>query len=191
MDVSTSATHSRSILRHAVFAATLTAITFELTACGSGSSSAAQPSSGGPPYQRLVSAYVAYARCARSHGMPNLPDPQVDDQGNDHYPSLDLQGKWSWPQSVIHGCASVWDRVHAIRDQFDSQRGQGRAPSLTSRAQALAFARCIRAHGFPNFPDPNTNGSTYVDTLPPGFTKPNLSPQARAAINACSRPRSS
>jgi hypothetical protein len=25
-------------------------------------------------------------------------------------------------------------------------------------AGALAFARCIRAHGFPSFPDPSSNG---------------------------------
>jgi hypothetical protein len=26
------------------------------------------------------------------------------------------------------------------------------------KAAALAFARCIRAHGFPNFPDPSATG---------------------------------
>jgi hypothetical protein len=122
--------------------------------------------------------------------MPNLPDPQVDDQGNDHYPSLDRQGHWSWPQSVLQGCAKVWDRVHAIRDQFDSQHTARQAHSITSRAEALAFARCIRAHGFPSFPDPNTNGATATGAMPPGFAKPNLSPQAQLAINACSRARS-
>jgi hypothetical protein len=160
---------------------TVTAFTLVLAACGS----APTPSAGGSVYQRLVSMYVAYARCARSHGMPNLPDPQVDDQGNDYYPSLDRQGRWSWPQSVLQGCAKVWDRVHAIRDQFDSQQTARQTHSITSRAQALAFARCIRAHGFPSFPDPNTNGATYAGALPPGFTKPNLSPQALAVINAC------
>jgi hypothetical protein len=117
--------------------------------------------------------------------MPDLPDPEVDDQGNDHYPALDRQGPWTWPESVIVGCAGVWTRVHAIRAQFDSEHAPPprSAPSL---AQELAFARCIRAHGFPTFPDPAASGSAAVQALPPGFVKPNLSPQALAAIAACS-----
>jgi hypothetical protein len=118
--------------------------------------------------------------------MPDLPDPQVDVQGNDHYPALDRQGPWAWPESVIVDCAGVWARVHAIRDPFDSEH----APpprSAASFAQELALARCIRAHGFPAYPDPAATGSTAVQALPPGFVKPNLSPQALAAIAACSR----
>jgi hypothetical protein len=118
--------------------------------------------------------------------MPDLPDPQVDDQGNDHYPALDRQGPWAWPQSVIVGCARVWTRVHAIRDLFDSAH----APpprSAESYARELALARCIRAHGFPTYPDPSAVGSTAVETLPPGFAKPDLSMQALAAIAECAR----
>jgi hypothetical protein len=166
---------------------TVAALVLALAACGSSVSSSTPSGTGGPVYEQLVGAYVAYAACARDHGMPNLPDPQVDDQGNDRYPSLDRQGHWSWPASVLQGCAKVWERVHAVRDRFDSQQGQGRSPSISSRAQALAVARCLRAHGFPSFPDPSSSGSTSVGALPPGFAKPNLSPQARTAISACSR----
>lgn len=161
-----------------------TVLSFMPTACGSASRS--QTASGGSVYQQLVAAYVSYAHCARSHGMPNLPDPQVDDQGNDHYPSLDRQAPWHWPESVLAGCAKVWDHVHAIRDQFDSRHPQ--APtSPANYATQLALARCIRAHGFPTYPDPNANGSFTVGAVPPGFVKPDISPQARAAINACSK----
>ncbi len=45
----------------------------------------------------------------------------------------------------------------------------------------LALARCIRAHGVPNFPDPNpTTGNV---TPPPGLNK--NSPSILAAIQAC------
>jgi hypothetical protein len=183
MDASTSAAARNGMAA----VASVAALVLALAACGSSASSSALSGTGGSVYERLVSAYVAYAACARSHGMPNLPDPQVDDQGNDRYPSLDRQGHWSWPASVLQGCAKVWERVHAVRDRFDSQHGLGRSPSISSRAQALALARCIRAHGFPSFPDPSSNGSTSVGVLPPGFAKPNLSPQARTALSACSR----
>ena len=52
------------------------------TACGSAAGAGGQPSTGST-YQRLVAAYLDYAHCARTHGMPNLPDPQVDANGND------------------------------------------------------------------------------------------------------------
>jgi hypothetical protein len=157
-----------------------------LAACGGGQVASGRPASPGSAYPRLVAAYLAYARCARSHGMPGLPDPQVDEQGNDHYPALDRQGPWVWPESVIVGCARVWARVHAIRDRFDSEHAP--APrSVESDAQALAVARCIRAHGFPTYPDPSAGGATAVQALPPGFAKPNLSPQASAVIATCGR----
>jgi hypothetical protein len=182
VDVSTSATRRRA----AALALTTTALSLVLSACGSSSTNSSQTPSGGSSYQQLVAAYVSYAQCARSHGMPSLPDPQVDDQGNDHYPSLDRQGHWRWPESVLVGCAKVWARVHAIRDRFDSQHAQPRVSTVTY-AQDLALARCLRGHGFPTYPDPNTNGSFTVGTVPPGFVKPNISPQARAAINACAK----
>jgi hypothetical protein len=148
-----------------------------------------RPPSGASLYPQLVAAYVSYARCARGRGLPNLPDPQVDDQGNDHYPALDRLGHWRWPESVLVGCAKVWERVHAIRDRFDSQRAQPPASPLTYAA-GLALARCIRAHGFPTYPDPSGDGGYVVGSLPPGFLKPDLSPRADAAINTC-RPQGS
>lgn len=44
----------------------------------------------------------------------------------------------------------------------------------------LAFARCVRAHGVPNFPDPNANGQE-----PPSVKDISKSPRFPAASNAC------
>lgn len=177
----------RQSLRSAPLVAFLVFSALASSACGSRSANTPVPPPVSSVYERLIGGYVAYASCARSHGMPNLPDPQVDDQGNDHYPSLDRQGAWRWPASVIHGCANAWNRVHAIRDEFDSQHGEGRPASLSSRAELVALARCIRRHGFPTYPDPGPTGSSAPVAVPPGFVKPNLSAQAIAAINACRR----
>jgi hypothetical protein len=174
-------------LRRTALLVALTPLTLVAFGCGSPSPGSTSAAPAGSVYARLVASYVDYARCARSHGMPNLPDPQVDDQGNDHYPTLERLGQWRWPQSVLSGCASVWDRVHAIRDQFDSQQPQHRPQTAASAEQALAFARCVRRHGFPGFPDPGPDGSSPA-ALPPGFNKPDLSLQAQAAINACRQP---
>jgi hypothetical protein len=151
------------------------------TACGAASGAGSPPSTG-TAYHRLVAAYLSYARCARKHGMPNLPDPQVDVNGNDHYPSLDARGPWQWPHGVLVGCARVWTEVHQLRDEYDNLRGFNRALTPT---QALAMARCMRRHGFPTFPDPNAEGQ--FTQLPAGFSKTNPSPAARAALAVCRR----
>jgi hypothetical protein len=155
-----------------------------LAGCSSGSSSApsAPPPTGSASYNDLAAAFVQYAQCARTHGLPDLPDPVIDQQGNDSYPPL--TGSPRWPESVLTGCASVWDHVHAIRDLYDASHGlQNRSTFSLSPTQALAFARCIRLHGFPSYPDPGADG--VAGTVPPGFQKPNLSAAAIAAISAC------
>ena len=45
----------------------------------------------------------------------------------------------------------------------------------------LGFARCLRAHGVPNYPDPNASGQE-----PPGSKQLIASPQGQAAVGACS-----
>jgi hypothetical protein len=172
---------STSAARNAALAVSLG---LALTACGSGASATAGHGSGDSLFRQLVAGYVADARCARAHGMPNLPDPQVDEQGNAHYPALDRTGPWGWPQSVIGGCEHVWARLHAIRDRYDNTRPQ-RPASPATFANELRIARCIRTHGFPTYPDPSASGGFVVGSLPPGFSKTNISPPARAAIDAC------
>jgi hypothetical protein len=136
--------------------------------------------------QDLTTAYLQYAACARSHGLPDLPDPVVDQQGNDDYPGLTGNPSFRWPPSVLTGCASVWDHVHAVRDRYDASHGLvARANGHLTPAQALALSRCIRQHGFPDYPDPGPNG--IAANPPPGFAKPNLSDAAKAAIEACAQ----
>jgi hypothetical protein len=45
--------------------------------------------------------------------------------------------------------------------------------------EALAFSRCMRAHGVPSFPDPNSNGQLSTKGID---TK---SPQVRSAVGDC------
>src|SRR5581483_10991839 len=40
----------------------------------------------------------------------------------------------------------------------DGGAGQSAAKSRVRSAALLAFARCLRSHGFPNFPDPTSGG---------------------------------
>ena len=162
-----------------------------LVGCGSASRPAAAPTStvGSASLSDLTQAFLGYAQCARTHGLPDLPDPVVDVRGNDTYPGYAGTGSPRWPESVLTGCASVWDHVHQVRAAYDASHGlAARANGHMSAAQALAFSRCIRQHGFPTYPDPGPDGT--IADVPPGFDKQALSEAAKSAIQACDRPSS-
>jgi len=162
-----------------------------LGSCGSGSHPPAVPSTtvGSATLSDLAQAFLTYAQCARTHGLPDLPDPVVDVQGNDTYPGYAGNGSPRWPESVLAGCASVWDHVHQVRAAYDAAQGQAeRGSGHMSPAQALAFSRCVRLHGFPTYPDPGPDGT--ITSAPPGFDKRALSQAAKAAIQACDQPSS-
>jgi hypothetical protein len=53
--------------------------------------------------------------------------------------------------------------------------------------QALAFSRCMRAHGVAKFPDPSTNGRGIQLTIGPGSGVNPQDPGFRAAQKACGR----
>ena len=67
--------------------------------------------------------------------------------------------------------------------------GSGRQPNQAQlqqeRAQGLAFSRCVRAHGVPRFPDPDSTGR--IPEQWPGVDQG--SPKFEAANHACSRYR--
>ena len=55
-------------------------------------------------------------------------------------------------------------------------------------AQTLAYARCMRAHGVPNFPDPQTSGGGVGQSAGIGIDLGGInvnSPQFRSANHAC------
>jgi hypothetical protein len=111
-----------------------------LVACGSTgqpsgtATGAANPTSGGsdPALQ--------FARCVRSHGVPNFPDPksgggiQIPDNINPESPSF---------RSARQACK-----------QFLPDRAPPRGTSAQDRAAALNLSLCMRKHGVPQFPDP-------------------------------------
>jgi len=61
-----------------------------------------------------------------------------------------------------------------------SSSGTGGA-SAAYVSDKLGLARCLRAHGVPNYPDPNASGQE-----PPGSKELIRTPQGQAAVRACS-----
>ena len=61
-----------------------------------------------------------------------------------------------------------------------------KSASATGKGDPLAFSRCMRAHGLPDFPDPDPNGGITINSGGPGGK--NLGPDApafKAAQKAC------
>jgi hypothetical protein len=125
------------------------AVAIGLAACGSSSSSSTTTTGGGQRTQVQTRAAFSFARCMRSHGVPGFPDPTTrsfkfaltPSSGNMRSPTF---------RSAVTACQ------HLLPDGGPSIESPARTQARI--AAALAFARCLRAHGFPNFPDPTSTG---------------------------------
>jgi len=111
---------------------------------------------------------LAYARCMRSHGVADFPDP--DSQGHfNAIPNLNTSPQFQAAQQ-------------ACKDLLPNNGGMnttGGHLSAQQQAQLLRYARCMRAHGVENFPDPTSTGLTLPDGVDPN------APQFQAADHAC------
>ncbi len=122
-----------------------------IAACGSSSSSSSR--SGGPPTQAQIQGLVSFAQCMRLHGVPTFPDPTTSPRAfknafNTKSPAF---------ESGITACGHLLP--------VDVHRNQSPAHSPAQIAAMLAFARCLRGHGFPNFPDPTSSGELTHEML--------------------------
>lgn len=86
----------------------------------------------------------------RSHGVPNFPDPTAGGGGVDLPSAINPQSPAF--KSAQRACAKLAP---------GGPRGGARATESQFLA-ARTFAKCVRTHGFPSFPDPTRSDS------PPG-----------------------
>jgi hypothetical protein len=104
-------------------------------ACGSRPSSSSRASS---------SKAVTFSHCMRIHGVPDFPDPA----SRDGVPKVTPQQAGvsdSRFQVAQRACAQLL------------QPTQAQVPQLMTGM--LNFARCMRSHGVPNWPDPSTDSN--------------------------------
>ena len=83
----------------------------------------------------------------RSHGVPNFPDP-------------DSSGEIS-KEKVVPLASSPPFRPAQTACEYllpDGGTGQSAGQRQANAAEMLAFARCLRSHGFPGVPDPTSSG---------------------------------
>jgi hypothetical protein len=140
---------------------------FGFTACGAATKAASQPG---------INPGVKFAQCMRAHGVSGFPDPGG-----------------SGPQETPVSSAPAF--VEAQKACGGGPGGPG-LPRATEaqKAQAIAFAKCMRANGVPEWPDPvygpPSNPTTTVLAIhgmafvfPPGLSL--QSPALRRAASTC------
>jgi hypothetical protein len=171
-----------SRLRHAaVTAGVVIAAGLLVAACGSSPSgpgvASAGPSAGHGKTASGGSSKaspLAYSRCMRAHGIKDFPDPNssggIAIQG---HPGDDLDPNGARFRAADQACKLL------LPAPPTSGAGQAKAA-----AAMLRYARCMRAHGIADFPDPKGNGELALNGKPGGDLDPN-NPQFKSANNAC------
>lgn len=116
-----------------------------IAACGSASPT---KSSSGLTGQGKFAGALAFARCMRSHAVPNFPDPKVT--GN----SIQILGSSS-------GINTQAPAFKSAQQSCKHRLPGGGSPShhqiAQAKAQLLTISQCMRAHGISGFPDPTTS----------------------------------
>jgi hypothetical protein len=115
-------------------------------ACGGGATPPAGPAAGGPArYQQAL----AYSRCMRAHGVPDFPDPDASGNIIQHVSGGQPPDNGPRAQAADSTCH------HLLPG------GGAGGPGVQRRIvnELLQLARCMRAHGEPDFPDPTVGGT--------------------------------
>jgi len=130
---------------------------------------------------QLLALGQEWVQCLRDKGLTRMPDAELSQEGYLQFPA---SGGYNWKddlrkhQSIIDACQPIEDRYppNAFRpkDQFT-------ADDLRKLAE---YAECVRNHGIPDFPDPNSAGEFDLSGTPlaNGIPGP-LRDQAEAACH--------
>ncbi len=110
--------------------------------------------------------FLAYSRCMRSHGVLDFPDPTTPAGGGvafsiDGGPGSDLNPNNPKFKAANRGCQPLLPAGV-----------QSATPASPKVAAEVRWARCLRSHGVPSFPDPNKQGafdSAKFDSSSPAF----------------------
>lgn len=143
-------------------AAAVAATVLALLAVACGGSNSPGATGRGSPGNSAVTSAVAYSACMRSHGVPNYPDPGSDGNlpkgnaqafgvSNSQYQTAERACRHLLPNSDTSFTASLTQCL---------MTGDC-PPALVQRALSagLRFARCMRDHGVPNWPDPTVDST--------------------------------
>jgi hypothetical protein len=163
--------------RAGIVAAALAATALLAAACSGGTNSngASTASHSVPDTQQQA---LAYAECIRAHGDPGFPDPKQGPGGAWLYPVT--------PQTQQDFTGPAFKAAQRACKKLQPNQPFTAAQRQAALNQLLKLARCMRANGVTNFPDPTTDGGGVGLRL--GANIDSNSPQFQAAQKACHMP---
>jgi FAD linked oxidases, C-terminal domain len=126
---------------------------------------------------------TAYAACMRSHGVTNFYFTKESNLPPDT-PAINIAG-WAVSAASVHQGSPTYKAASSACE--DKMPGGPPAPMTEAQKEAaLRQAACIRAHGFPTYPDPVFPAGGGVEQQPaPGIDEG--SPQFQKAMQDCSK----
>lgn len=149
-----------------------------LTACSGGSSEAAADKDAGKKAGGQASPTspaergLAYAKCMRENGVAKFPDPEGG-------------GIRLGPDSGVDMQSPEFKKAQeACKDLSPQGEGGPNGGKPLDSAKVAAWAKCMRAHGVPKFPDPEIDGgSMVIDMSAVGMAGDD--PKFEKAMEAC------
>jgi hypothetical protein len=134
---------------------------------------------------------VGYADCIRSHGVPGYPDPSDGQLAKGDAAAYHVSP--SVFTAAQRACQNLLPNAGSFQEQSSQCSLSGDCPPAVVQ-QMLAidrkFARCMRSHGVPNWPDPSIglDGSPVFRVSKAGIThSQTLSPPMSDTIDECRR----
>jgi hypothetical protein len=113
---------------------------------------------------------LQFARCMRSHGVANYPDPSANGGQLQNILKAGLDTQSPGYQAALQACKKYTPAGHMTPAQ-----------SAAENAKGLEFTQCMRLHGVSNYPDPSLGpDGQQVINLNPTHIDPNSSIVQRA-----------
>ena len=136
--------------------------------CGGGGTAATTTTQSG-----TVASALAFARCMRSNGIPNWPDPT---------------SSGFFDKSKLRSLGVSVSRVRALEEgtcNIPLPSDQGYTITPADQADYLAAAACMRSHGFAEFPDPRFQNNNVQTNIPSNINQD--SSQFKSAATTCTK----
>jgi hypothetical protein len=163
-------------MRQAAVVAAATAIL--AAACAGGGS---HPSGTATPGPDSVQQIDLFAQCMRSHGEPDFYLTSRKSNSNSSATVLSIMG-----YQVTGIDPQTAQFASAMKSCKHLLPGGGGQPMSQQQLNGLVKeAECMRAHGFPDYPDPERGANGGVEELPLPSSIDTSSPQFQAAEKTC------
>jgi hypothetical protein len=167
-----------------VLLATLAAVL--LAACGASPKPTPAASSGGArgagSFKSVAADAYKQSACMRRHGVPNFPDPKV--VSNAHQQMIGIHVTPAMTSSPSFKSAQKACAYLMPQSGGNNTVGPSAAQQRAHTEGILAFAACMRTHGFKSFPDPDNQGNL----TPAMLQRANIDlqqPAVKPAADAC------